>query len=184
MSIPLTFVDRKLLDTALVDPNGAVHYTTSTTKGLIHRKVTTITAASGLVGFLDWHEEAFVINGVQREVKHLKSRAGVIFSSEREWNWGNKPYKLKYHDFHKELLATPITGNVELTVRFKAYHPHLFKGNEGAIIYFPHQMQDEIERMFLLMAILETETHRQDREKRGENIELAAGAAEAAEHIF
>lgn len=47
-------------------------------------------------------------------------------------------------------------------MRFTPYHPHAFHDNERAVIYFPLQMQDEIERMFLLMAVLETETQRLD----------------------
>lgn len=100
---------------------------------------------------------------------------------EREWNWANRPYLLKYHDSHKELLvrlphlpppkipiltcpiqATPNFGTPAGTVRMTTYHSHLFHDNERAVIYFPLQMQDEIERMFLLMAMLHTEIHRQD----------------------
>jgi hypothetical protein len=47
-------------------------------------------------------------------------------------------------------------------VRFTTYHRHLLHESEPAVIYFPHQMQDELERMFLLMAILQTEIHRED----------------------
>ena len=53
-------------------------------------------------------------------------------------------------------------GSVADTVRFTTHHAHLLHDNERAAIYFPYQMQDEIERMFLLMAILQTEIHRQD----------------------
>ncbi|KAJ6545483.1 hypothetical protein B0H19DRAFT_999202 [Mycena capillaripes] len=174
MATPLTFVDKKLLDTAVVGPEGAVCYTTTTTSGFRGRKITTITAASGLLGFINWREKVFVINGVQREWDDLKERSGGIFSSEREWNWGNRPYKLKYHDSDKELLATPTTGNVAGTVRFTTFHSHLFHDDERAVIYFPHQMQDENERMFLMMAILQTEIHRQDAQNAA-----IAGAASA-----
>ncbi|KAJ7784865.1 hypothetical protein DFH07DRAFT_947935 [Mycena maculata] len=173
MSIALTFVDKDLLKSALVGPDGAVHYTTNTTsgvlgdtnRGFLGRKETTITAANGLVGLIDWREKRFVINGVWRGVHGLRSRSGGIFSSEREWIWGSVPYRLKYHDAHRVLLATPNVGSVAGTVRFTTYQRHLVRTNEAAVIYFPHQIQDEIERMFLLMAILETETHRQDEQK-------------------
>lgn len=81
MSLALTFVDQNLLDSPLVGGEGAVHYTTSTTSGFRGRKVTTIMAASGLVGVINWREKKFVINGVQREWDDLKSRSGGIFSS-------------------------------------------------------------------------------------------------------
>lgn len=60
------------------------------------------------------------------------------------------------------MKATPSSDNGAGTVRFTPFHQHLLKDNERAAIYFPLQMQDEIERMFVLMAILQTETHRQD----------------------
>ncbi|KAF8188919.1 hypothetical protein K438DRAFT_1936231 [Mycena galopus ATCC 62051] len=162
MSLALTFVDKKLSDTPVVDAEGAVHYTTSSTRGFGGRKITTVTAASGLVGLINWREKAFVINGTHRKWDDLRSRSGGILDPTYQWNWGNTPYLLKYHDSHKELLATPAVGNVADTVRFTTYHPRLFHDSERAIIYFPHQMQDEVERMFLLMAILQTEIHRQD----------------------
>ncbi|KAJ7144124.1 hypothetical protein C8R44DRAFT_973794 [Mycena epipterygia] len=177
MSIALTFVDQKLLDSPLVGAEGAVYYTTSTTSGFRGRKVTTIMATSGLVGVINWREKMFIINGVQHDWDDLKSRSGGIFSSERDWNWGNRPYNLKYHDSHKELLATPNFGSAAGTVRFTTYRPHLLHGNEPAVIYFPHQMQDELERMFLLMAILQTEMHRQDNARNGRNAAIGASVA-------
>ncbi|KAF8142894.1 hypothetical protein K438DRAFT_1784249 [Mycena galopus ATCC 62051] len=154
MSIPLTFIDRKLLD-------GAVHYTIMTTHGFMGRKLTTIASASGVSGFINWREKSFVINGVQRGWNSLKTRSGGVFSSEHTWNWGPRPFKLKYHDSHRELLATPSVGDSSDTVRFTTYHPHLFSDNERAVISFPQTMQ-ESERMFVLMAILQTEIQRQD----------------------
>ncbi|KAJ7474377.1 hypothetical protein B0H11DRAFT_2035187 [Mycena galericulata] len=163
MSLALTLVETQLLNSTLIGTDGAVHYTASTNNGfLLGRKVTTITAASGLVGIIDWRQKIFIIDGVKREWHHLKSRAGGIFSSQREWNWGNKPYTLKYHDSDRELLATPSSGNAGGTIRFTTYRSHLFRDNEPAAIYFPHQMQDEVEKMFLLMVILKTEIRRQD----------------------
>ncbi|KAJ7753946.1 hypothetical protein DFH07DRAFT_960017 [Mycena maculata] len=179
MSTAVTFVDRKLLKSDLVGATGAVEYTTSTTSSYLWgRKVTTITAAGGLVGLINWREKTFIIDGVQRRWDQLKSRPGGIFSSSREWNWGHRPYKLKYRDSHKELLATPTFGAADGTVRFTTYRHHLFVDNERAAVYFPLQMQDEdheIERMFLLMSILKTETDREDASRRRHN-----GAARAA----
>ncbi|KAJ7657206.1 hypothetical protein DFH06DRAFT_1328031 [Mycena polygramma] len=78
MSIPLTFVDKTLLETTIVDPDGTVHYTTTTTRGFGGRKVTTITSATGVAGAINWLEKTFVINSVQREVKDIKSRSGGV----------------------------------------------------------------------------------------------------------
>ncbi|KAJ7895178.1 hypothetical protein B0H14DRAFT_2558756 [Mycena olivaceomarginata] len=165
MSTALTFVAEELLNTTIVAPDGGVHYTTTTTDGWLGRKVTTVSAASGLVGFIDWREKVFVINGVQRKWDELKSRPKGILSSEREWTWGSRPYRLKYNLSQKELLATPTVGSTADTVRFTPYRPHLLHANERAAIYLPHQMQDEIERMFLLMVVLQTEMKRQDERK-------------------
>ncbi|KAJ6470887.1 hypothetical protein C8R45DRAFT_1014858 [Mycena sanguinolenta] len=162
MTTVLTFIDKKLLDTPVVGDEGAVHYTTSTTKGLMGRKVTTITAASGLVGYINWREKIFVINGLEWSWSQLRSRSSGFFEPLYQWQWGDKSYKLEYHDMHRSLLATPSSGNVADTVRFTPYHPHLMRDNEKAIIHFPNQVQDEAERMFLLMAILQTDIHRQD----------------------
>ncbi|KAJ7762153.1 hypothetical protein B0H16DRAFT_1688269 [Mycena metata] len=164
MSVALTFTDKKIIDTALVDPTGAVHYTTSTISGLMGRKMTTISAASGLVGFINWREKVFVIKGVRQSWEDLKHRSNGIFSGEREWHWAGRSYKLKFHNAHKELLATPTFSGVAGTVRFTAYKPHLLHESQRAVIYFPYEMQDEIERTFLLMAILQMEMHQQDQE--------------------
>jgi hypothetical protein len=69
----LTFVDKKLVDSSLVGPNGAVYYTTTTTHGFRGRKITTIMAGSGLVGAINWREKTFIINGVQRKWSDLRS---------------------------------------------------------------------------------------------------------------
>ncbi|KAF7351986.1 hypothetical protein MVEN_01160800 [Mycena venus] len=176
MSTTLTFTDQKLLESAVVDAEGTVQYTTTTTSGFRGRKITTIMAASGPVGVMNWRQKTFTINGVHREWEYLKSRSGGIFSSEREWKWDHRHYKLKYHDSQKELLATPNFANAAGTVRFTTYRSHLFHDNKRAAIYFPSQMEDETEKMFLLMAILQTEIRRQDRARNARNNAAASSA--------
>ncbi|KAK7062474.1 hypothetical protein R3P38DRAFT_2835337 [Favolaschia claudopus] len=135
MSIPLTFTGDNILKTALIGPDNAVHYTTSTTSG-----------ASGANGVINWRDKTFTIHGEERKWKDLKSRTvGYLARAEREWNWGPRPFRLKYHNSQKELLATPSTGNPADTVRFTVHRPHLLHENEPAVIYFPPQMQDESE---------------------------------------
>ncbi|KAJ7679642.1 hypothetical protein B0H17DRAFT_1139064 [Mycena rosella] len=110
-------------------------------------------AVNGLASMMNWRDKTFAINDVQRKWDDLKSRSNGRFSSnhwvrtairERGWNWMDRVYHLKYHHSHEELLFTP-------------YKPYLLDGNEPAAIYFPQEMHDEIQRMFL-MAILQTET--------------------------
>ncbi|KAJ7236605.1 hypothetical protein B0H12DRAFT_1026809, partial [Mycena haematopus] len=161
MSFALTFADQKVLDTIVVAPDGTVQYAITTTSGFLGRKATTIVGASGVAGLIDWRGKVFVINGVQKEWNALKSREGV-FSSSRDWNWGNRPFKLKYHSTdYSSYKATSLIGNDADTVRFTTYRSRLFQENERAMIYFPYHME-EIERMFLLMAILQTEIRRQE----------------------
>ena len=102
MSIALTFVDKNLLESPIVGSDGAVHYTTSTTHGVLHRKVTTIMAASGLVGTINWRDESFVINGVQRGWDSLRSRSGGIFSS-CAFQFASRPIKNLYQGTRMEL---------------------------------------------------------------------------------
>ncbi|KAJ7437220.1 hypothetical protein B0H11DRAFT_631636 [Mycena galericulata] len=172
MSIPLTFVDKDIIRTPVAGPDGAVHYTITTTKGMLGRKVTTVTAASGLVGVLNWRDHTFNINGFQRDIDSLRDRTGGIFNSEREWNWDNRPFRLKYHNMQKELLVTPNFEYNPGIARFTPFHRHLLSDNQPAVLYLPYQMQDEFEKMFLLLAILHTEIHRQD-----QNRAAAAAAA-------
>ncbi|KAJ7232477.1 hypothetical protein B0H12DRAFT_1239623 [Mycena haematopus] len=58
------------------------------------------------------------------------------------------------------------------------YHLHLFQCNERAVVYFPYyQTQDQIARVVVLTAILETEIYCQDENERvHRDIALAAAA--------
>ncbi|KAK7026393.1 hypothetical protein R3P38DRAFT_3530709 [Favolaschia claudopus] len=105
-SLTLTFIDKKLLQTTLIDADNAIHYTlTTTSSGFRGKKITTISAASGSVGLINWREKTFTINGVEKKWEDLKTRSAGVFRTEREWNWGPRPFNLKYHDSHKELLV-------------------------------------------------------------------------------
>ncbi|KAJ7166552.1 hypothetical protein C8R43DRAFT_986327 [Mycena crocata] len=161
MSTILTFDTGKILNTSIVDADGSVHYTATTTSGFRGRKVTTILAASGTEGVINWREKLFIINGVPRSWADLKARTGGMFNTEREWRWDQKSYKLKYDFAEKELMVTPSSGS---PVRFTPHRAYLFNIRETkpAAIYFPSEMQDANEKMFLLMAVLKTEIQRQD----------------------
>ncbi|KAK7000307.1 hypothetical protein R3P38DRAFT_3057883 [Favolaschia claudopus] len=166
---PLTFNnDRDLLNSSLLGPDGRTAcYTISTA---FHRKpfhlvqrrhITTITSvSSGLAASIDWEEKAFVINGVRRrwdDVRVKDSRTRFFCT------WADFPtYKLEYHNHSKELTATPATGGP--AVQFTGYHPkpfHLGTTNPASIS-FPPQMQDEVEKMFLLTSIVYTDVKRLD----------------------
>ncbi|KAJ7205685.1 hypothetical protein B0H12DRAFT_1330420 [Mycena haematopus] len=84
MSLALTFTNKHISDSPIVGPDGIAHNRTTTTSGLIERKVTTVTAASGLVGSINWRENAFEIGGVRRirgdQDRDLKLRSNGIFT--------------------------------------------------------------------------------------------------------
>ncbi|KAJ7190164.1 hypothetical protein GGX14DRAFT_580047 [Mycena pura] len=153
MSTALTFVEKDLLESPVASPDGDWHYTTNTTRSFWGPKSTAVTAASGLIGMIEWRAKVFVLNGEVREVKDLKCRAA---GDGCQWGWGSGPYVLQYSNSHKELLATPLSGSA---VRFTTYRRRLFRASEPAAVYFPEKM-DERERLFLLMAMLHTETMR------------------------
>ncbi|KAJ7056397.1 hypothetical protein C8F01DRAFT_1311310 [Mycena amicta] len=167
----LTFSNKKLVDSSLIGEDGGVYYTTSSTEGAIRgRKVTTIRAASGLVGMIDWRKNVFVINGVEKPFGDVRSGGFLTNWRGRRWQWSNKTYKVKFHRMQKAILDDMHFG----TVRFTTCEPHLLRKTEQATIQFPYEMQDEIERMFVLMAILQTEMHKQD-------IRKSAGAVQIEE---
>ncbi|KAJ7748385.1 hypothetical protein B0H16DRAFT_1725570 [Mycena metata] len=166
MALTLTFVDRKLVDSSVIGPDGGVHYTTGSTDGSRGLKFTTITAASGLVGSINWREALFVIDGVEKKWDELKSQSGRKFGPQRQWNWENEPYTFKYQNYAKELLATPSSSADAGTVRFTTCDAGSVREKENAVLYFPEEVQDETQRMFLLMAILQTEISRQAMAKK------------------
>ncbi|KAJ7436437.1 hypothetical protein FB451DRAFT_1454764 [Mycena latifolia] len=135
MSIALTFSDKELLASPVMGPRRRL----------------------GLVGIINWRDKTFTLNGVERKWDELKSRSDGIFSSEREWNWANRPYKLNRPE-----------GDAEFRKRSGRCALHdvpsaLLHESQRAVLYFPHERQDESERMFLLMAILHMDTTREDR---------------------
>ncbi|KAK7049182.1 hypothetical protein R3P38DRAFT_1886854 [Favolaschia claudopus] len=165
----LTFNNEKDLinSSLLVGPDArTAYYTISTTFHkkpfrLERRHTTTITSVStGLVGSIDWEEKVFVINGLGRrwdDVRVKDSRKRFFFT------WADFPtYKLEFHDRLRELTATPVTGGP--AVQFRGYHPKPFHMSQTnpASISFPHQMQDEVEKMFLLISIVYTDVKRLD----------------------
>ncbi|KAJ7216077.1 hypothetical protein GGX14DRAFT_696445 [Mycena pura] len=165
---PLTFTDKHILDSGVVDPAGMLRYTTGTTRGFVRRKVTNITGANGIVGTIDWREKAFTINGVQRRwdevMKKLPGGGRRFRDSTYEWNWSSKQYRLEYHNSHKELLATSTASPTTETVRFVPASSVPFHHDGGhAVMYMPPHLEfDQVEEMFILIAILYTDVHRQD----------------------
>lgn len=64
------------------------------------------------------------------------------------------------------MQATPQSGD---SVRFTPCEKHLLKSDHPAVLYLPSTVADDTEKMYLLMAILETEMYRQDVRMNGLN---------------
>lgn len=58
--------------------------------------------------------------------------------------------------------ATPTSSRALAPVRFTVPSTHILHPSEPATITFPPELQDAEEKMFVLMAILQTETMRLD----------------------
>ncbi|KAJ7055787.1 hypothetical protein C8F01DRAFT_1373308 [Mycena amicta] len=174
-----TFTSKKLVDCALAGPDSGVYYSTSSTTGAIRgRKITTIRGASGLVGMIDWKRKTFSINGVEKSFDDEKPFDDVCSGGfltnwrGRSWQWTDKSFKVESQHMQKEILATSDDMGSGV-VRFASYEPHLISKNEAATIRFPYEMQDEIDRLLVLMAILQPEMHEQDIRKSAESADVA-----------
>ncbi|KAJ6498357.1 hypothetical protein C8R47DRAFT_1259821 [Mycena vitilis] len=176
--LTLTFTEKTILQSSLVDSSGVQHYTIATTTGLRGREVTTITAA-GHIGEIGWAKEEFEIGSDHFGWDSVRSEVGS--GGERQWKWGDRgAYLLKYVNSDKDLLvgapkyhcktktipdiqAIPTSGSRANPARFTAASNHLLHSFEPATITFPLEMQAAQERLFVLMAILQTETMRTDK---------------------
>nr|GAT50868.1 predicted protein [Mycena chlorophos] len=169
--IPFTFLKARLEDCEVVGPDDVVYYEISTTHGFLGPEITTIQSIGHVSGSIHWREHSFTLNGAEKKWGDLEHREkGLLgwFSSERDWDWNERPYNFKYHDMHKELLATPKFPGGEI-VRFTTYQYHLVHESARAVIYFPQDM-DLTERMFLLMAVIAMEVAREEQERRRRRI--------------
>ncbi|KAJ7193769.1 hypothetical protein GGX14DRAFT_587508 [Mycena pura] len=163
MALALTFSKPNLLESQLVGTDGVVYYTTRTTRGFRGRKVTTIPAASGTVGTIDWRQRRFIIDGGQCEWS----------AAPEKCSWGDNSYALKYQNSAKGLVVTrnsqavpKLADSTETLLNAPSVKYTAQPTNQGAkdpaTITFPHELRDEVERMFVLMAILRIETMRED----------------------
>ncbi|KAJ7609421.1 hypothetical protein FB45DRAFT_876521 [Roridomyces roridus] len=183
--LDLTFQSPDLLNTALIDGHRhTLHYTLRTTKSLLgFRRITTITAAGGQEYLIDWGKRNFTIGGVQRRIPDLKENVG-FFSGRRKWNWNdNKPFHIKWHDSKSQLQARglgwkaiPQFGQDQTHARviFTPYKHEYFSRNVEATIRVP-KTQDASERAFLIMALVYTETLRQDAKRRKKKVWYMGG---------
>jgi hypothetical protein len=81
MTLALTFENTKdLLNSTLVGDDGALHFTTRTTRVPIRgRKLTTITSASGTTaGAIDWVGKTFILDSMPRKWETLRSKRSLF----------------------------------------------------------------------------------------------------------
>ncbi|KAK7042738.1 hypothetical protein R3P38DRAFT_3449310 [Favolaschia claudopus] len=159
MALTLTFVNKRVLDSAVVGSDGSAHYTVSTHYAWFGRKFTTITAANGLVGHIHWRKHTFELGGMKTKWSEIRSGRGWWNPhQEYEWHWGDSraPYRVKFHKLSSELVATPLRGG-EAT-RFQPHHSYV--STKAPVIYLPQEsaQKDDIERMFVLMVLIQSDT--------------------------
>ncbi|KAJ7056394.1 hypothetical protein C8F01DRAFT_1156086 [Mycena amicta] len=159
----LTFTDKHVENASILGPDGATHYTAHTLHGILRRrKLTTVTAIAGpggLVGVIDWSKKTFEVEGVVRSWKDVCVEPHRILSDYKgkTWRWSTNSYLFKHNITQRELLKT-------LIARFTSPQINLLTKSKPASFQFLHPLQDQVEEMFILLVVIQTEVKRQDTE--------------------
>ncbi|KAF9460193.1 hypothetical protein BDZ94DRAFT_944392 [Collybia nuda] len=165
-----TFTETDLLNTPLLPSHhsnaGRISYTLRTKKGILGRKITTLSASGGhsthtlLGGAINWRKKRFEIGGVRRKCSGLKHRTG-LFSSSQEWNWSGQHYVIKYS--RNQWMATCSSSRDSPSAVFTVRRSHFFRKSEPATIAFsPDLPQDDV--VFLILVIIFSEMKRKEDE--------------------
>ncbi|KAJ7056438.1 hypothetical protein C8F01DRAFT_1121988 [Mycena amicta] len=163
----LTFTDKHVENASLLGPDGATHYTAHTLSGSLHRRqLTTVTVtATGLVGIINWGEKTFEVNGVARSWNDVCLEPRQIMSDGKTWRWSTNSYTFKRNTFQRELLVTSPSvapGAETIIARFTSPQVHLLTKNTPASFQFLHPLHDQVEEMFILLVVIQTQVKRRD----------------------
>ncbi|KAJ7785264.1 hypothetical protein DFH07DRAFT_763862 [Mycena maculata] len=163
MSRELTFKSKDILNSHL-HAGHSNPYTTSTSSGVLGRKTTTLKTGflSGSAGKIDWRDKEFKIGGRTKKWRKVESSGGW-FTSGREWEWAGYTYTVK-HSHHK----WTATNSHREVAYFTPYQSHLLRSSEHASLYISPEIQDEHQRVFLILVLLYSETKRQDKQHKTE----------------
>jgi hypothetical protein len=118
MSLDLTFQSKDILNSHLNNGHSNL-YTTSTDRGMLGRKVTSLEMAgslSGSTGKIHWRDKTFEIGGKTQKWKELEGSTkwfslyvfletselilNILTFRDREWEWSGHTYTVK-HAHHK-----------------------------------------------------------------------------------
>ncbi|KAJ7688871.1 hypothetical protein B0H17DRAFT_1202730 [Mycena rosella] len=156
-----TFDSPKILKSAVYREDGddrSLQYTIATTKQTFARQRTTVRDGA-VAAEIDWRERTFEIAGERHGVDGLKRKVSN-FSETRYWKWLNgrgEEYKVKYFNADETWTVKASTG--EIVAEFTS---QLGRGKLPVLRMV--EDQDDIERWFLLLVLLYSETKRLDRE--------------------
>ncbi|KAJ7869792.1 hypothetical protein B0H13DRAFT_2350794 [Mycena leptocephala] len=161
MSLDLTFQSKDILNSHLNNGHSNL-YTTSTDRGMLGRKVTSLEMAgslSGSTGKIHWRDKTFELGGKTQKWKELEGST-KWFSLDREWEWSGYTYTVKHA--HHKWTVTNSHGEVACLTEYK---PHLFHDSEHATLRISPEIRDEHQRAFIILVLLYSETKRLDRKK-------------------
>ncbi|KAJ7869793.1 hypothetical protein B0H13DRAFT_2350795 [Mycena leptocephala] len=170
MSLGLTFQSKEILNSHLNNGHSNL-YTTSSDRGMLGRKVTSLDKAgflSGSAGKIHWRDKTFEIGGRHRNGRN--SRALLDGLLRREWEWSGYTYTVKHA--HHKWTVTNSHGEVACLTEYK---PHLLRSNEHATLRISPEIQDEHQRAFIILVLLYSETKRQDKAKTADIAGALAG---------
>ncbi|KAJ6616762.1 hypothetical protein B0H10DRAFT_1376197 [Mycena sp. CBHHK59/15] len=85
------------------------------------------------------------------------SSSGGWFTSAREWNWSGQTYTIKHS--HRGWTATTSDGTE--VARFSPYKLHLLNSSEHGSLQISPYIQDEHERVFIIVVMIYSATKRQ-----------------------
>ncbi|RDB20682.1 hypothetical protein Hypma_012122 [Hypsizygus marmoreus] len=159
-----TFTNKDIVDGLIQSDDNAIHYTTSTTSGINHKPLRSLSAGQ-TAGAIDWRTGVFDIGGVQRPTATLKHKNGGFFSSEREWMWSGKKYIVKPGG--DQWTATRRSDN-KICAIFTLRKSHIFKDSEPATITFPVTIPAE-DVLFLIMVMIYSVTREADKRSHSDS---------------
>ncbi|KAF7334406.1 hypothetical protein MVEN_02269800 [Mycena venus] len=149
----LKFDKHSVRNSKLVSKDSTVKYTINTVTGRPGKwKPTVVHASGGLAGSIDWPGGMFTIGGVERSIEGvagpstgLVKRTGGEF--KKEWAWSETRYTVRYLDGEDQWTVRPTLGFTEVA-RLEAWD------KTPPTILMSSELQDETERMFLLLVFI------------------------------
>ncbi|KAJ7908693.1 hypothetical protein B0H13DRAFT_2016278 [Mycena leptocephala] len=158
----LIFDSPKILKSTLRDDDDreVKYITTTVQQGRSNRHTTSLEGAPGTPNaVIDWKKKTFEISGSKRNMADLRSRR-ARFSSSRYWSWFDcEEYKVKY-EAEMENTWTVFSYSGTVLATFTSQVQRIFKDNAQPVLRISESIQDEVERRFIILVLLYSETKR------------------------